>query len=63
LSRSRPSCATLCNGLTRSQALTRPSSNLCDYLDSTENTNNDSVFDGNKPASATYNDTVTVIAP
>jgi hypothetical protein len=42
----------------------RPSNNLNDYLDSIENTNNDSVYDSaGIPRNATYNDQVITVAP
>ena len=42
----------------------RPSSNLNDYLDSIENTNNDSVYDSaGIPRNAIYNDQVIIVAP
>lgn len=42
----------------------RPSSNVNDYLDSIENTNNDPVYDSvGIPRNATYNDQVIIVAP
>jgi hypothetical protein len=42
----------------------RPSNNLNDYLDSIENTNNDSVYDSaGIPRNVTYNDQVITVAP
>ncbi len=42
----------------------RPSSNVVDYLDSIENTDNDFVYDGaGTPRNSTYNDQVIIVAP
>lgn len=52
--------ATAANG----SAQVRPSSNVNDYLDSIENTNNDPVYDSaGIPRNATYNDQVIIVAP
>lgn len=63
--------STNCNGLPRSQGGSpatpfglRPSNNVCDYLDSLQNTNGDKTFDPhNTPSSNSYNDKTFVIAP
>jgi len=42
----------------------RPSSNVIDYLDSIENTDNDFVYDGaGTPRNSTYNDQLIIVAP
>ena len=57
----RPLSNTLCNGLPKTQQ-TRPSLDICDYLDSTENTNGNSAY-SSATLSATYNDQVFIVAP
>jgi hypothetical protein len=62
VSAGRPLTNTDCHGMPY-PAQTRPSTNVCDYLDNQENTDNDNVFSGVLPIGPNFNDQSFIIAP
>ncbi|MHB1332418.1 MAG: hypothetical protein ACYCY1_07445 [Sulfuriferula sp.] len=53
---------TICAGTPYGPQAARPSANICDYLDSTENTNGDNIYT-KAQLSPTYNDQTFIVAP
>lgn len=53
---------TICNGSPYVSQASRPSANICDYLDDTENTNGDNTYT-NALITPTYNDQTFIVAP